>query len=45
MDCKFEITVANVQDLDDKVAQHARDVHKIFSLDKNMWIKIHKAEK
>ena len=45
MDCKFEATAANVQDLDDKVAQHAREAHKIPSLDKEMWMKIHKAEK
>ena len=45
MDCKFEATAANVQDLDDKIAQHAREAHKIPSLDKEMWMKIHKAEK
>ena len=45
MDCKFEATAANVQDLDDKVAQHARDAHKIASLDKEMWMMILKAEK
>ena len=43
--CKFEATAANVQDLDDKIAQHAREAHKIPSLDKEMWMKIHKAEK
>ncbi len=45
MDCKFEATAANVQDLDDKIAKHAREAHKIPSLDKEMWMKIHKAEK
>jgi predicted small metal-binding protein len=45
MDCKYETTAANVQELDEKVAQHAREAHKIASLDKDMWIKIHKAEK
>ncbi len=45
MDCKYETTAANVQDLDDKVAQHARETHKIASLDSAMWMKIHKAEK
>ena len=45
MDCKFEATAANVQDLDDKITKHAHDVHHIDALDKGMWIKIHKAEK
>jgi predicted small metal-binding protein len=45
MDWKFEAAAANVQDLDDKIAQHAREAHKIPSLDKEMWMKIHKAEK
>lgn len=45
MDCKFEATAPNVQELDDKIAKHAREVHNIPSLDKEMWIKIHKAEK
>jgi predicted small metal-binding protein len=45
MGCKFETTAANVKELDDKVAQYARDVHNISSLDKDMWMKIHKAEK
>lgn len=45
MDCKFEATAANVQDLDDKIAKHARDVHNMGSMDKEMWMKIHKAEK
>ena len=45
MDCKFEATAANVQELDDKIAKHARDAHNIASLDKDMWTKIHKAEK
>lgn len=45
MDCKFEATAANVQDLDDKIARHAREAHKITTLDKEMWTKIHKAEK
>ena len=45
MDCKFEATAANVQDLDDKIAKHARDAHNIASLDKDMWMKIHKTEK
>jgi predicted small metal-binding protein len=45
MDCTFETTAANVQDLDDKIAKHAREVHNMPSLDKEMWMKIHKAEK
>lgn len=44
MDCSFQATAGNVQELDEKIAQHARDVHKIPSLDKDMWGKIHKAE-
>lgn len=44
MDCPFETTAANVQDLDEKVAQHARDVHHIPSMDKEMWMKIHTME-
>jgi predicted small metal-binding protein len=45
MNCPFEATVANVRDLDDKIAMHARDAHKMPSMDKEMWMKIHKAEK
>jgi predicted small metal-binding protein len=45
MDCGFETTASNVQELDEKIAQHARDVHDIPSLDKEMWIKIHTVEK
>ena len=45
MDSRFEATAANVQDLDDKIAKHAREAHKIASLDKDMWMKIHTAEK
>ena len=45
MDSRFEATAANVQDLDDKIARQAREAHKIASLDKDMWMKIHKAEK
>ena len=37
MDCKFEATAANVQDLDDKIARHAREAHKITSLDEDIW--------
>lgn len=44
MDCRFEATAANVQELDDKVAKHARGAHNITSLDKDMWTKIHKVE-
>jgi hypothetical protein len=28
-----------------QIAKHTREVHKIPSLDKGMWMKIHKAEK
>jgi predicted small metal-binding protein len=45
MDCKFEATAPNVQELDEKIAKHAREVHNIQNLDKDMWIKIHKVEK
>jgi predicted small metal-binding protein len=45
MECPFEATADNVQDLDDKVARHARQVHNIPSLNKRMWTKIHTAEK
>lgn len=45
MDYVYETTAANVQDLDEKIAQHAREVHDILSLDEEMWIKIHTAEK
>jgi predicted small metal-binding protein len=45
MDCPFEATAANVQDLYDKIAKHSRDAHKMPSMDKDMWMKIHKAEK
>jgi len=31
MDCKFEATAANVQDLDNTIAKHAREAHKIPS--------------
>jgi hypothetical protein len=36
---------ANVQYLDDKITRHARDAHKIISVDNMMWMKIHKKEK
>lgn len=41
MDCKFETNAANVQELENKIAAHA----KIASIDKAMGMKIHKAEK
>lgn len=44
MDCPFETNAPNVHELDEKVAQHAREVHHIPSLDKDMWIKIHTKE-
>jgi predicted small metal-binding protein len=44
MSCNFEATAANVQELDDKVAQHAKEVHKISPIDAGMWKKIHTAE-
>ena len=44
-DCEFEATAANVQELDEKIAQHAREVHQIDPVDKELWMKIHKAEK
>jgi len=45
MDCKFETTAANVQELDEKVAKHAADAHNMKSMDKDMWMKIHSVEK
>lgn len=45
MDCDFKANADNVQELDEKIAQHAREVHNIDPLDKDMWMKIHKAEK
>jgi len=45
MACPFEATAANVQDLDDKIAKHAKEAHGMASIDKDMWMKIHKAEK
>lgn len=45
MDCAFEATADNVQDLDDIVAKHAREIHNLSSMDKEMWMKIHKVEK
>lgn len=44
MACGFEASAANVQELDEKVATHAKEVHKMSSIDKDMWMKIHKAE-
>lgn len=44
MDCAFEATADNVQDLDDMVAKHAREIHNLSSMDKEMWMKIHKVE-
>jgi predicted small metal-binding protein len=44
MDCKFEASAQNVQELDELVARHAKDAHHIASLDKDMWVKIHTAE-
>ena len=34
-----------MQDLDDKITRHARDAHKIISVNKMMWMKIYKTEK
>ncbi len=45
MKCDFEATAANVQDLDEQIVRHAREVHKIDPVDKELWMKIHKAEK
>ncbi len=45
LECTSEAPAANVQDPDDKVARYAREAHKIPSPDKEMGIKIHKAEK
>ena len=45
MDCTFETTAVNVQELDEKIARHAREVHDIPSPDKGMGIEIHTAEK
>ena len=45
MDCPFEATAANVQELDNKIVKHAHDAHKIESLDKDMWMKICRVEK
>lgn len=44
MDCGFEASAANVLELDQKIAKHAKEVHKMNSIDTAMWEKIHKAE-
>ncbi len=45
MNCPFEAKGANVQELDEKIAKHAKEAHNIAALDKDMWKKIHTAEK
>ncbi len=44
MACGYEATAANVQELDEKIAKHAKEVHKMSPIDKGTWEKIHKAE-
>jgi len=40
MACGFETSAPNEAELEKKIAEHARSVHNIKSLDKEMWKKI-----
>lgn len=45
IDSDFVATADNVQELDNKIAQYFRESQQVESLDKEMWMKIHQAER
>lgn len=45
IDSDFVATADNVQELDEKVAQYFRESQQVENLDKEMWMKIHRAER
>lgn len=45
LDCPFEAEADNVHDLENKIAQHAREVHKKEHLSQEEWIEIKKQMK
>lgn len=45
IDSDFSASADNVQELDNKIAQYFRESQQIENLDKEMWMKIHSAER
>lgn len=45
MDCPFETSAPTEAELEQKIADHARSVHNMKTLDKDFWIKVKKTVK